>query len=47
MGITDIFWSHTVKNQNKLPLYPNISLYPFPLYPVQVVDSDPLKTKHH
>jgi hypothetical protein len=45
MGITDIFWSHTVKNQNKLPLYPNISLYPFPLYPVQVVDSDPINTQ--
>ncbi|MGD1712190.1 tetratricopeptide repeat protein [Dapis sp. BLCC M172] len=44
MGITDIFWSHTVKNQNKLPSYPNISLHPFPLYPVQAVDSEPLKT---
>ena len=38
VGITDIFWSHTIKEQQVLPTYPNISLHPFPLYPVQAMD---------
>jgi hypothetical protein len=35
LGITDIFWSHAIKGQNRLPSYPSITLLPFPLYPVQ------------
>lgn len=38
VGITDIFWSHTIKDQNVLPSYPDILLHPFPLYPVQAID---------
>jgi len=38
VGITDIFWPHTTKEQKVLPSYPHISLHPFPLYPVQAVD---------
>lgn len=35
-GITDIFWSHKVADQNHLPDHSNVRLHPFPLYPVQV-----------
>jgi hypothetical protein len=41
VGITDIFWSHTTKYQKVLPSYPTISLYPFPLYPVQASGIEP------
>lgn len=40
VGITDIFWSHTTKNQRVLPAYPEITLHPFPLYPVQAINID-------
>ena len=40
VGITDIFWSHTTKDQSNLPSYPDILLHPFPLYPVQAVNFD-------
>ena len=39
-GVTDIFWSHTATHQDHLPDFPDISLQPFPLYPVQQVTSD-------
>jgi hypothetical protein len=35
MGVTDIFWPHTTIKFNYLTEYPDINLYPFPLYPVQ------------
>ena len=40
-GITDIFWTHAIKGQDKLPLYPNIKIHPFPLYPVQAMGVRP------
>ncbi|NJL20895.1 MAG: tetratricopeptide repeat protein [Leptolyngbyaceae cyanobacterium SM1_3_5] len=40
VGVTDIFWSHTVKDQKVLPSYPNTLLHPFPLYPVQAIDDN-------
>jgi len=36
-GVTDIFWSHAVRNQASFPRYNHIRIHPFPLYPVQVV----------
>ena len=45
IGITDIFWSHTTKDQNVLPSYPNISLHPFPLYPVQAINIEAQETE--
>ena len=45
VGITDIFWSHTKKDQNSLPSYPHISLHPFPLYPVQAIDIEAKETE--
>jgi tetratricopeptide (TPR) repeat protein/glycosyltransferase involved in cell wall biosynthesis len=45
VGITDIFWSHTIKDQNVLPSYPNISLHPFPLYPVQAINIEQTDTE--
>lgn len=49
MGITDIFWSHATKKQSSLPEHQEISLHPFPLYPVQAVDAlnSPLLPKKH
>ncbi|MDY6938069.1 MAG: tetratricopeptide repeat protein [Cyanobacteriota bacterium] len=38
VGVTDIFWSHAIKEQQFLPTYPYISLHPFPLYPVQAMN---------
>lgn len=35
-GITDVFWSHAVAGQTFAPSQRQISLFPFPLYPVQV-----------
>jgi hypothetical protein len=35
-GITDIFWSHAVRGQTCAPRHRGISIFPFPLYPVQV-----------
>lgn len=35
-GVTDIFWSHAVKGQDRLPDFPSVRIHPFPLYPVQV-----------
>lgn len=37
LGVTHVFWSHAVKGQKSFIKYSNISIYPFPLYPVQVV----------
>ena len=39
MGITNIFWTHAVKDQITLPEFPHIHIHPFPLYPVQAVGS--------
>lgn len=39
LGITDVFWSHAVKGQDRMPKYPHINIHPFPLYPVQTPDS--------
>jgi hypothetical protein len=35
-GITDVFWSHAVRGQTVAPSQRQISVLPFPLYPVQV-----------
>lgn len=37
-GVTDIFWSHKVVDQDYLPDFPAVRLHAFPLYPVQVDD---------
>ncbi|MGF1492704.1 MAG: exostosin family protein [Microcoleaceae cyanobacterium] len=42
LGITDIFWCHAVKGQSTLPNYFDISLHPFPLYPVQACNASPV-----
>jgi len=36
-GVTDIFWTHAVKNQPTFPDVPGITFHPFPLYPVQQI----------
>jgi len=36
VGITDLFWTHAIKNQVTLPKYQEVKIHPFPLYPVQV-----------
>lgn len=41
VGITDIFWSHAIKNQPTLPEFEKISIHPFPLFPVQATDVSP------
>ena len=41
LGITDIFWSHAIKNQPTLPEFQKISIHPFPLFPVQATDGSP------
>ena len=40
-GVTDIFWSHAVIGQTRLPEAPGIALHPFPLYPVQRPEAPP------
>ncbi|MBU2357615.1 MAG: glycosyltransferase family 47 protein [Alphaproteobacteria bacterium] len=41
-GVTDIYWSHAVKGQQRMPEAPGITLHPFPLFPVQQTeDPDP------
>lgn len=37
LGITDVFWTHAIKDQEYFPKYQNIAIYPFPLFPVQAV----------
>lgn len=34
-GVTDVFWTHAIKDQPSFPKHQSISIYPFPLYPVQ------------
>ncbi|WP_386685111.1 exostosin family protein [Loktanella sp. R86503] len=34
-GVTDVYWSHAVKGQPRLPEAPQIAVHPFPLFPVQ------------
>lgn len=34
-GVTDVYWSHAVKGQPRLPEAPQIAIHPFPLFPVQ------------
>ncbi|WNC71302.1 exostosin family protein [Thalassotalea psychrophila] len=43
VGITDIFWTHKVAAQDWLPDYESINIHPFPLYPVQAIDTDESK----
>lgn len=40
LGISEVFWTHAVKNQSVFPEYPKIKICPFPLYPVQAVGED-------
>lgn len=35
VGITDVFWTHAIKDQTSLPEYPSVKIKPFPLFPVQ------------
>jgi len=41
VGITHLFWSHKVVDQDFVPGTPNVRLLPFPLYPVNYLDSLP------
>lgn len=34
-GVTDVYWSHAVIDQEVFPDYPSISIHPFPLFPAQ------------
>lgn len=43
LGVTDIFWSHCIRGQNRFPGAPQIALHPFPLYPVQKLDAADLR----
>ena len=36
IGITYVFWSHTIKKEPHFPDHPDINILPFPLYPVNV-----------
>ncbi|MDO6838023.1 exostosin family protein [Paraglaciecola chathamensis] len=38
LGISDIFWSHKVKDENS---FNGINIHPFPLYPTQILELDP------
>ena len=40
LGVTHIFWSHAIKDQDVLPTNNRIRIYPFPLYPVQAPNND-------
>jgi len=37
IGVTDIYWTHAIHNQTSLVDFPNVKIYPFPLYPVQAI----------
>lgn len=39
-GITDLFWSHCVKSEDRFPSAPEVRLHPFPLFPVQQLRRD-------
>lgn len=39
-GVTDVFWSHAVKEQPSFPDHLHIKIHPFPLYPVQFIESN-------
>ncbi len=39
-GVTDIYWSHAIKDQPFVRDGRKIQIHPFPLYPVQVTTSD-------
>jgi glycosyltransferase involved in cell wall biosynthesis len=39
-GVTHVFWSHAIKGQGNLPEFSAISIHPFPLFPVQAMDTD-------
>ncbi len=45
LNIHEVFWSHAVKNQDHFPEFPNISIHPFPLFPVQALGNDLNKLK--
>jgi hypothetical protein len=46
MGITDVFWAHAIKKQAVFPKHPTISIYPFPLYPVQAVGENMTRSQN-
>ena len=37
-GITDIFWSHAVRGDERFPEQVSVNIFPFPLYPVQAMN---------
>lgn len=39
VGVTDVFWTHAIRQQSVFPKHGHISIHPFPLYPVQVNDA--------
>lgn len=45
VGVTDIFWSHAIKDQPFLPEFSNIKIHPFPLFPAQASDLSPQKLR--
>ncbi|WP_298036027.1 exostosin family protein [uncultured Desulfuromonas sp.] len=50
LGVTDIFWTHAVKGQESLSKNSDVRIHPFPLFPVQALDSgsqiDPSQKKY-
>ncbi len=45
VAITDIFWSHAIKDQPHLTEFPEIKIHPFPLFPAQAYDLSPQQLK--
>jgi len=39
-GIDDVFWSHAPRGMRALPSFPRVRVHPFPLYPVQAIESE-------
>ena len=48
LGLTDVFWTHAQKGETHLSQYPDIRVYPFPLYPVNILQAhgDPGSRKY-
>ncbi len=45
LGVTNIFWTHAIKEQNRLPKHSAIKVHPFPLFPVQMVKEEVRSSK--
>lgn len=47
VGVTDLYWSHAKIGHDTMPEAPNVTLRPFPLYPVQRPDAPPSTDRPH